>query len=257
MERHSLPDRILGKWEDVLPGLPDGLFDLIYQDPPYGMEYCSGIPGSPVWNKSGETRSRFDAPMFGDKHGDVDWERLANECYRVLKDDRFLFLHCNLDVVVHFVRAFQYAGFNIKGMVTWNKRFAIGGDLNSTMKREAEPIIYMAKGSPRFNPVRVWRGKGKKSTLVERKRISEVADWVFKMPKDEKCGFPTQKPIELCKQVIRLTTDPGGLVLDPFGGSGSIAVAAKMLGRRFVTIEVDSKTFEILYTRLDNTPECK
>jgi len=76
-----------------------------------------------------------------------------------------------------------------------------------------------------------------------RNRISEVSDWVFQLKSDEKTGFPTQKPRELCKQIITLSTDVGGLVLDPFAGSGTIGKTSESLDRDSISFEADEKIF--------------
>ncbi len=234
-----------GRWEEIIPNIEDNTFNLIYTDPPYGMNYLSNIPGDKTWNKSGESIAKFDRPILNDGKDDVNWENLAEQCYRVLKPNSYLFLHCNLDIVVKKVIWFEEVGFNIKGMIPWNKKFSIGGDIKGSMKRDWEPIIYMAKGKPKLNSIEVQRGEDK----ALRDRISEISDWTFQLPKSEKIGFPTQKPLALCKQIIELASQPEGLVLDPFAGSGTIPLACRLLNRRCLAIEADHETYEKFVTR--------
>jgi site-specific DNA-methyltransferase (adenine-specific) len=61
---------------------------------------------------------------------------------------------------------------------------------------------------------------------------------------------PTGKPVEFIERLVSQHTDPGDLILDPFGGSGTTAVAAKGLGRRCVVIERDEKYCEVAARRL-------
>lgn len=61
---------------------------------------------------------------------------------------------------------------------------------------------------------------------------------------------PTVKPIALMRWLLTLVTPPGGVVLDPFLGSGSTGVAAADLGARFIGIEMDRKYFDIAYERI-------
>ena len=60
----------------------------------------------------------------------------------------------------------------------------------------------------------------------------------------------TEKPVELLDPLIRYACPPGGLVLDPFGGSGSTAAAARLAGRRAVLIEADERYCEAIVHRL-------
>jgi site-specific DNA-methyltransferase (adenine-specific) len=64
-------------------------------------------------------------------------------------------------------------------------------------------------------------------------------------------GHPTEKPVELLDPLIRYACPPGGVVLDPFAGSGSTAAAARLSGRRSVLIEADERYCEAIARRLD------
>jgi site-specific DNA-methyltransferase (adenine-specific) len=66
----------------------------------------------------------------------------------------------------------------------------------------------------------------------------------------EKCGHPSQKPIDLIEKLIACSTDAGDLVLDPFLGSGTTAAAAHRLGRKWLGIEKDSNYIKIAKSRL-------
>jgi len=61
---------------------------------------------------------------------------------------------------------------------------------------------------------------------------------------------PTQKPLALMENLVRLFTDPGDLILDPFAGSGTTGVSAIRLGRRFIGWEKDPKYHAIACKRL-------
>lgn len=63
---------------------------------------------------------------------------------------------------------------------------------------------------------------------------------------------PTQKPAPLMRELIRLFTDPGDLILDPFAGSGTTLLAALHLGRRAIGIEIDERYAETAARRLEN-----
>jgi site-specific DNA-methyltransferase (adenine-specific) len=64
-------------------------------------------------------------------------------------------------------------------------------------------------------------------------------------------GYPTQKPILLVERIISLVTSPGNMVLDPFCGSGTTLVAAELLGRNSLGIDVACKAVQLSQERLE------
>ena len=73
------------------------------------------------------------------------------------------------------------------------------------------------------------------------------------MKRKEYRVHPTQKPLPLIKRIIERHSDPNDLILDPFLGSGTTAVAAKQLGRRFIGIEISDEYCKIATQRLVDT----
>ena len=101
-------------------------------------------------------------------------------------------------------------------------------------------------------------GKGMfPSNVVTTQKIHEVIDKCFLLPKPDKKEkgesntHKTVKPLALCEYIIALTTfSEDAIVLDPFIGSGTTAVAAKKLGRRFIGIDINREYIEIAQKRL-------
>ncbi|MFM5994111.1 MAG: DNA-methyltransferase [Dolichospermum sp.] len=71
------------------------------------------------------------------------------------------------------------------------------------------------------------------------------------MKHSEKTIHPTQKPIHLMSTLIQWISNPGDLILDPFAGSGTTAVACKELGRNYICIEKEREYVDIIHQRLD------
>lgn len=102
-------------------------------------------------------------------------------------------------------------------------------------------------------------GKGMfPSNIITTRRINEVVDNCFLLPKpdiNEKGEFNTHKtvkPLAICEYIIALTTfSEDSIVLDPFIGSGTTAVAAKRLGRKFIGIDINQEYIEITHKRLE------
>jgi DNA modification methylase len=72
---------------------------------------------------------------------------------------------------------------------------------------------------------------------------------------DQRTGHQTQKPLALMELLVRLLSDPGELILDPFAGSGTTGVAALRLGRRLVGWEMNPDYVEMARRRLANARE--
>jgi site-specific DNA-methyltransferase (adenine-specific) len=98
------------------------------------------------------------------------------------------------------------------------------------------------------------RNESGKVVLGKEKRGVPLADvWniPFLNPKArERVGYPTQKPILLLERIIAIATDPGDCVLDPFCGSGTTLVAAKLLGRDYIGIDISAEAVQLAENRL-------
>jgi site-specific DNA-methyltransferase (adenine-specific) len=68
---------------------------------------------------------------------------------------------------------------------------------------------------------------------------------------------PCQLPIHLLERIILMATDEGDIVLDPFVGTGTTAVAAKKLGRKYIGIDIDPQYIEIAEKNLKQVEETK
>ena len=82
--------------------------------------------------------------------------------------------------------------------------------------------------------------------------LSDVWEIPFLNPKaKERTGYPTQKPIELLERIIRLSSHEGDVVLDPFCGSGTTLVAAKLLNRDYIGFDISKDAINIAQSRLN------
>lgn len=83
--------------------------------------------------------------------------------------------------------------------------------------------------------------------------LSDVWEIPFLNPKaKERVGYPTQKPIELLERIIKISTDKGDTILDPFCGSGTTLVAAKLTDRKGIGIDINPEAVKISKQRLQN-----
>ena len=67
----------------------------------------------------------------------------------------------------------------------------------------------------------------------------------------ERTGYPTQKPLALLERIIKASSDPGDIVLDPFCGCATACIAAERLERKWVGIDVSEKAYDLVIERLE------
>jgi DNA modification methylase len=185
----------------ALPMLSDGGVNFILTDPPYITQY----------------RSRDGRRIINDDN-DAWLKPAFAEMYRVLAPDSFGVSFYGWPQADKFLQAYRSAGFRVVGHLSFLKSYA-----SSTrfLKYSHESAYLLAKGNPREpeNP------------------ISDVIEWKYTGNK----LHPTQKPLAALMPLVEAFSRPGETVLDPFAGSGSSLLAAKMLGRNYIGIELDAK----------------
>jgi len=197
---------------EILRSFPNRFADVVLTDPPYG-------------NNIGYGRSR--TRIAGDENPLVGLQGIA-ACYRVLKQNSTLYSFCDarhLGLAEHFV--LRYTAFRVRDVVVWDKmRIAFGHGF----RRRHECILVLEKGRPKYRDLSLPN--------------------VLSYPRPTGQAHPHAKPVELLARLIKTSTDPGDLVLDPFAGSGSTLVAASSLKRHFIGIELEPEYAELARARI-------
>ena len=194
----------------VLPQLAARSVDFVLTDPPYLAHY----------------RDRSDRKVINDDR--AGWLTPAfAEIYRVLKPDRFCVSFYGWSQVDKFFAAWRAAGFRAVGHLVWPKRYASAWRFLGYCHEQAYLLV---KGNPPLPTA----------------TIRDVLEWRYTGNR----LHPTQKPVPSLKPVIEAFTERGDIVLDPFAGSGSTLLAAKILGRRYIGIELDAEYVKTAKRRL-------
>lgn len=253
---------------EVLADLPDASVDLIYVDPPFATG----------------ARRRGAAGSFADQGGAqtfVTWMRPRLLAFhRVLRPHGSLFVHLDFRAV-HHVRIVLDAIFGEAALVNeiiWC--YSVGGKGRRAFGRKHDTLLWYGRSPDyAFYPdcVRVPRKPGSHMRLmrdadgrpVQLKRDRKTGK-VYSYPVDagkipddtwtdietlnrsdrERTGWPTQKPAALLRRILLATTRPGDLVADFFCGSGTTAVVAAELGRRYLAVDVSAEAVAITRSRL-------
>lgn len=98
--------------------------------------------------------------------------------------------------------------------------------------------------------MRKYKRQGQEPQLITGAPITTNMLIVDKPAQTERVEHPTQKPVELISQILRLYTNEGDTILDPFFGSGTTGVAAVRMGRHFIGIEINPDYCKIAEKRI-------
>jgi site-specific DNA-methyltransferase (adenine-specific) len=260
--------------EDLTPVLPDGCLDLIYLDPPFG----TGEKRAVLKGRNGRFRmegqegfedprpGRIEGPAAGAVPGLTPWlcELLA-ECRRLLRPGGALFLHLDYRAS-HRARCLLddlFGADNFRNEIIWH--YATGGIARNWFARKHDTILYYGHG-----PGQTFHTLKEKKYLAHRmcragvEEFHDAGGWyrfrslddVWEIPwltadAKERTGYPTQKPLALLERILSAASDPGDRIADFCCGSGTTAVAARRLGRKWLACDSSELAVRIAGRRLE------
>ena len=244
---------------DILPTLARSCAQIVIADPPYFKVLDE------AWDNKWQSENNYlDFTM--------QW---VGACKRILRPDGLLYIFGQLGKREHvwlhtcslLTREMQF-----HDMLIWDR--AVGyNDRRDSFTPQYEMILVLRKSTvarPYFNKdaVRIPYPKETIETYLRDKRYKDkdarkqhllkgkYATNILRIPSlkgssKEKVGHPSQKPIALINHIVRSSSRPGDLILDPFLGSGTTAESAQQNGRRWIGIEQNQTYIEIAKRRLE------
>ncbi len=202
-----------GDCRDVLRGIPPQSANMALTDPPYLVGY-KGRWGSRQGAIAGDAEASWLAPVFV-------------ELWRVLVRDALCFTFYGWPHADAFMTVWKLIGFKPISQIVCVKN--VWG-LGYFTRNQHECAYLLAKGKPP-KPTKAI------SDVLPRKRV-------------RKAQHPNQKPIEPIARLVEAYTARSDCIIDPFAGSGTTLLAARMLGRRAIGIELEERYCEIAAERL-------
>ncbi len=154
---------------------------------------------------------------------------MAFEAARVLVPGGVMCVFCDWRQVSNIAPAMESAGLRLSNIVVWNKGVA---GLGTGFRSQHEMCLVLTNGSGVYHSLEFGN-----VITVPRMNHNDREHW-------------TQKPVELMRRIVRTAAPEDGLVVDPFGGSGSTAVACVLEGRRFLLVERDPSICELARDRI-------
>jgi site-specific DNA-methyltransferase (adenine-specific) len=260
---------------DVVRGLAGDLVDLVYVDPPFFTQKTHSLV----------TRDRTTTFQFSD-----EWKSLTDyveflrvrlrEFRRVLKRTGSLFLHCDTNAS-HHIRCLLdevFGGPMFRSEIIWHYR-RWSNSQRCPLPSHQTIFFYSKTDDYQYDPLfEDYSPSTNVDQILQRRQRDEHGKAIYARDQDgnviqdghkkgvpvgdvwdipllnpkakERVGYPTQKPILLLERIITLATSRGNLVLDPFCGSGTTLVAAELLGRNSLGIDVAGEAIKLASQRL-------
>ncbi len=200
----------------------DILCDLIVSDPPYGQKFVSG-------------KSEKWGAIVGDDDADGTIDRIAH-ALKYLSRGRHIYLFGNLDL----------SSLPLCGVteLIWDKGMIGMGDLTAPWGPQHERITFANYEISKANRE---KGYGKLSARLRKGSVLRSL-----RPNSERVKHhPTEKPVDILRQLIESSSVMGETVYDPFAGSGSTLIAATLEGRNGVGVEIEERYCEIAAKRFE------
>jgi len=199
--------------------LHDGPADLIVTDPPYGVNYEGGQN-----KKKREKLSNDEVDIFAEA---MPW------LFTYSHPHAALYLWYASGKGHYAYDAVRNNGFEVRAQIVWHKLKAHYGAFMSQYMPKHEPCLYTFKRGESAQ----WFGP-----------TNEVTVWEYDQPSRNEF-HPTEKPVQLFARAITNSSKTSDVVLDAFGGSGTLIIACEQLNRKARVIELDPKYCDVIVSR--------
>jgi len=223
---------------EYLRQIPDNSVDLVVTDPPYNVSQKQDL----------KFNGRIIRKNFGDWDFGFDPEPVLRELKRVLKPNGQIYIFCGTKQIPLYMGLMEKNDWFFRNLLVWYKTNPAPRMSKTNFVFANEYIIYainekVKPGSITFNFT--------KQSEMHNTFISSALQGKERLrDKNNQAIHPTQKPLFILRKLILLSSNQSDIILDPFIGIGSTAVAAKELGRKFIGCDIDNFFVFIARNRL-------
>lgn len=231
---------------EVCSNLPEKSVDCIFADPPYFLS-----KGFTITTKSGYVRDfdkgEWDKMRPKEEVHEFNYKWIT-ACRRVLKPNGTIWVSGTYHNIFDVATCLQEQNFKILNIIVWQKSDPPTTFTDQRFNFSAEYIIWARKEQKvahyfNYDLMKAMNGG---VHMPDVWRIPAPGMW------EKKCGkHPTQKPLRLLYRIILACTHEGDTILDPFAGSCTTGIAANLLGRKFIGIDMSEEFLQLGTRRLD------
>lgn len=252
MFKEYINEILAGDCLELFKNIPDNSIDMTFADPPFNL-------------KKGY-KSYKDSLQLKEY---ISWgENWITEMVRVTKPSGSIFVH-NIPKWLTYYAAFLNTIADFKHWISWDAPTA---PMGKTLQPSHYGILFYAKDAKqlKFYEVRYPHKRDRKSNYLSKdyggkkaslhpygSLVSDVWTDIHRVKHNKyRDEHPCQLPIHLLERLILMTTDENDIILDPFSGTGTTAIAAKRLGRNYIGLELDATYVQIAKSKLAQESTC-
>jgi len=220
---------IQGDCLEVMKDIPDKSVDMVLTDPPYNISKKNNF----------KTMGRAGID-FGEWDKEFDLSSWIKEAERTLKKGGNIVIFNDWKNMTIICDALEENGFVVKDLIRWKKTNAMPRNRDRRFITDYEVAVWAVKpkGSWTFN------------RLSDTYEIPEIVCPLTGKGQKKSGSHPTQKPIYVMEWLLKRLSNENDLILDPFIGSGTTAVACLNINRNFIGIELEQTYVDIANERI-------
>ncbi|MFZ3072815.1 MAG: site-specific DNA-methyltransferase [Thermodesulfobacteriota bacterium] len=233
-----------GDCVEILNRARENSVDMIFADPPYflsngGITCHAGKMVSVNKGKWDKSKGVAENHKFN-----LEW---LKACQRVLRPNGTIWVSGTTHIIYSIGFAMQELGYKVLNDIVWYKRNAPPNLSCRYFTHSTEIVLWAAKNKQSKHYFDYQSMK----KINQDKQMRNVWEMGSTQKEEKKFGkHPTQKPLELLKRIVLASTKEGDLVLDPFCGSSTTGVAAAILNRKYVGIDLEEEYLNLSKRRL-------
>ena len=219
---------ICGDCLEIMKDWPDNCVDLVLTDPPYEFLSKSPVGGGIMTKENSKQLERIDK-MFGMSYEPSKYLALCKQICRPFNG----YFFTNKTLLTAYIKFAEENNYKWDILI-WNKTSVIPLNNNHYLI-DKEYIVFIKEVGAIFNS-----DLGYRHYFTVKRKPTET----------KRTGHPAEKPLFLFPDLISISSNKGSVIFDGYCGSGTTCVAAKMLGRRYIGIDISEKYCEISRKRI-------
>lgn len=227
---------------DGMGSMPGSVVDLVVTDPPFAIEFGARRPN---YNRTaGNVLEGYNEISQEDYY---EFSRgWMSQAHRVLKDSGSMFVFSGWNNLKDVLCALSDVGFVTVNHIIWKYQFGVYTKYRYVSSHYH--CLYVCKDDKKRRFYTDSRFKDKKSQYADMQDV-----WVINREYwHGKKKTPTKLPSEVIRKILSYTSLEGDLVMDPFLGSGQVAVVSSQMGRRYVGFEIVGDYYDFARDRLES-----